>query len=311
MMAARSSDQRIASWAFGSILILFALFLMVWGPESLPLWKQRLLGFLCALLSGLFSYFFIGTASFLPNRIPVKASGGVAVFLIVLWWWFSGLAPIPVAKITPQDLSATIRISAIDEESESVVEQLDKLLGVDPVVSLKITTDSPISGIVWSNQFRQATETTSQLKSANAMKSEERHPTVDGTTVTKIVRFNEFVGQLGKFEDRQNLAGSSLVALLSTKTTDFALVNEILDKHRASAQEAFDDHYKPTASDKTALEDANSSLAALPLKAVITVYVDGEPIWSSTGYLARLWEGDEDVRGLINVYFVQSKYASV
>ena len=310
-MATRSSDQRIASWVFGSILVLFALFLMVWGPESLPLWKQRLLGFLCALLSGLFSYFFIGTASFLPNRIPIKASGGVAVFLIVLWWWFSGLAPIQVTKITPQDFSAAIRISAVDDESETVVEQLDKLLGVDPVFSLKITTDSPVHGGVWSNQFRQTNDTTCQLKSANVAKSEEKHPTVDGTTVTKVVRFNEFVGQIGKFGDKQVLTESNLVALFSTKTTDFAFLNEITYKYRESAQQTFEDHYKPTAEDKAAWENANSSLIALPLKAVITVYVGGEPIWKSTGYLARVWEGDEDVRGLIAVYFVQSKYSSV
>jgi hypothetical protein len=118
-MATRSSDQRIASWAFGSLLVFFAMFLMVWGPDSLPLWKQRLLGFLCALLSGLFSYFFIGTASFLPNKLPIRASGGVAIFLLVLWWWFSGLAPIQVTRPESQSEKPSVAPQEVRIEQRS------------------------------------------------------------------------------------------------------------------------------------------------------------------------------------------------
>jgi hypothetical protein len=310
-MATRSSDQRIASWVFGSLLVFFALFLMVWGPDSLPLWKQRLLGFLCALLSGLFSYFFIGTASFLPNKLPIRASGGVAIFIFVLWWWFSGLAPIQVTKISPDDFSATIRITAIDEESEKFVQQFEKLLGVDSLLSLKITTNDPVQGRVWLSQFSsRSDDSTSLLKSANIALSEERHPTVDGVAITKVLRFNEFVGLLGKFSDRQILPESSLVALLSAKTSEIGLLNEISSGHANSARAAFSAHYRLTENEHSAWESANTSLVPLPLKAEITVQINGEPVWRNTGYLARVWEGDEDVRGLIAVFFAQSKYGS-
>jgi hypothetical protein len=311
-MANRSSDQRIASWVFGSTLVLFALFLMVWGPESLPLWKQRLLGFLCALLSGLFSYFFIGTASFIPNKIPIRASGGVAVFLIVLWWWFSGLAPIQVTKITPRDFSTTIRITAIDEESEKALEQFNQLQGIDPVVSLRITTHTPLHDKVWSSQFTESSdESSAQLKSANITISEEKHPTVDGTTTTRVFRFNEFVGNLGKFDEKQKLSESSLVAMLASKSKNITLLNEVVGKYKNTSQAAFNSHYKFTGDEKSAWENSNSSLAPLPFRAEITIQVNGEPIWRSTGYLARIWEGDEDVRGVVAVFFPQSKIGSI
>jgi hypothetical protein len=86
-----------ASWVFGSLLLAFMLGVFVFAPISLPNFKQRLLAFLSALLAGFFAFFFTGTIGLsLAGRtgLTLQATGGAAAFVLVLWWWSSGLAPV-------------------------------------------------------------------------------------------------------------------------------------------------------------------------------------------------------------------------
>lgn len=94
-------DSKLASWIFGSILLAFILVVFFIAPDSLPQFKQRLLAFICALLAGFFTFFFTGTlgvniggSAGRFGQISVQAVGGVAAFVLVLWWWYSGSAPI-------------------------------------------------------------------------------------------------------------------------------------------------------------------------------------------------------------------------
>jgi hypothetical protein len=95
-------NVNLASWIFGSVLILFvmgivAFRLTVRGPREIDATAQKIIGFLCALLSGLFVYFFTGSVEVSGSSGGgplVQASGGAAVFVIVLWWWRTDHAPI-------------------------------------------------------------------------------------------------------------------------------------------------------------------------------------------------------------------------
>src|SRR5580704_15709549 len=90
----------LPSWIFGGLLLLFILGVFVWAPNKLPPFKQRLLAFICAILAGLFTFFFTGVMG-LTGRIGdwrIQATGGVAVFILVLRWWFSGRAPIEIER---------------------------------------------------------------------------------------------------------------------------------------------------------------------------------------------------------------------
>ena len=95
----------LPSWIFGGLLLVFILGVFIWAPNSLPPFKQQLLAFICALLAGLFAFFFTGIIG-LTGRIGdwrVQATGGIGVFILVLWWWFSDRAPVKAQKISAPD----------------------------------------------------------------------------------------------------------------------------------------------------------------------------------------------------------------
>jgi len=102
-----SNDSHLStpSWVFGSILLVFVLCVFVFAPNELPEFKQRILAFSCATMAGLFGYFMTGdvglrfasiTSRF--GKVTLRATGGLALFVLVLWWWFSSAAPIKSSK---------------------------------------------------------------------------------------------------------------------------------------------------------------------------------------------------------------------
>jgi hypothetical protein len=102
------NQQAAASWIFGSLLVLFLLWVFIWAPNELPEYKHRILAYLCAILAGFFAYFFAGAVTVTSKGIipfVIRASGGFALFLIILWWWFSPTAA-PV-KVIPQPTPST------------------------------------------------------------------------------------------------------------------------------------------------------------------------------------------------------------
>jgi H+/Cl- antiporter ClcA len=99
----------LASWVFGGVFTLFLMGVFVFGPDTLPEFKQRLLALFCALLAGLFGFFLTGDlavkAESLTTRfgqLKVKAGGGMALFVLMLIWWLSPLAPVTQAISTIQ-----------------------------------------------------------------------------------------------------------------------------------------------------------------------------------------------------------------
>lgn len=116
----KSKQISLATWIFGSLLFIFFIAVFVFAPASLPEFKHRLLALLSALLAAFFGYFLTGNMNIeiaKESKIgqpAVKATGGVALFVLVLWWWMSPLAPtvenndMP-AKLYEQVLSGSIR----------------------------------------------------------------------------------------------------------------------------------------------------------------------------------------------------------
>lgn len=90
--------QRLASWIFGGFSFLFLIGVFIFSPESLPAFKHKILAIISAILCGLFTYFFTGTikldAKFPKIGIVLRAAGGVAMFLVVLFWYNSDYAPV-------------------------------------------------------------------------------------------------------------------------------------------------------------------------------------------------------------------------
>jgi hypothetical protein len=87
-----SQSRSGATWVFGSVLLLFAVWVFIFAPNTLPEYKHRMLGIFLALLWGLFAFFLTGDLGLeikaLESRfgkLGVKATGGIAVFVLVLW----------------------------------------------------------------------------------------------------------------------------------------------------------------------------------------------------------------------------------
>jgi hypothetical protein len=97
------STQTRASWIFGGLFVVFVLGVFMFGPATLPDYKQRILAYVCALLAGLFALFFTGTLLLnaelpIAGKWAVQGGAGFALFLVVLFWWSGALAPVKSEK---------------------------------------------------------------------------------------------------------------------------------------------------------------------------------------------------------------------
>lgn len=97
------NTQTRASWIFGSLFVVFVLGVFMFGPATLPDYKQRILAYVCALLAGLFALFFTGSLLLnaelpIAGKWAVQGGAGFALFLIVLFWWSGALAPVKPTK---------------------------------------------------------------------------------------------------------------------------------------------------------------------------------------------------------------------
>lgn len=93
----------IATWTFGSSLLVFYICVFLFAPPALPEFKQRMLGLISALLAGLFGFFLTGaiglelkTANSPSGQLVIKATGGTALFVFMLWFWFGPFAPVAI-----------------------------------------------------------------------------------------------------------------------------------------------------------------------------------------------------------------------
>ena len=135
--------MQTASWVLGSLLLVFMIAVIAYrllAPNSRPIDEttQKLLGFLSAILAGLFAFFFTG--SIIVNVIPenkymaglgVRATGGVALFFVVLWWWRSERSPIPSEDKNVRAVATVLK------EVDEVYPQIKAVVRDEPLPSSK------------------------------------------------------------------------------------------------------------------------------------------------------------------------------
>lgn len=104
------TDSRhfIVSLVYGSLLLAFFLYLILAGPENLSGYKHQLVAIISSLLVGVFGVLLSGSINlgiespFLESKLgklAVKATGGVALFILTMLWWKSENPPIKVEEI--------------------------------------------------------------------------------------------------------------------------------------------------------------------------------------------------------------------
>jgi len=126
-----------ASWIFGSIFIVFLMGVFIFSPDSIPVFKQRLLAIFCALLAGLMGFFVTGDLSVHARslnscfgKIKVKAAGGMAMFFFVLVWWLSPLAPVASNEITRKLDEITVSQKEYENRLVRRVQEVTKRLTI-------------------------------------------------------------------------------------------------------------------------------------------------------------------------------------
>jgi hypothetical protein len=117
MTADRVRSKTLASWIFGSLLLLFVLGVFAFAPERLPEYKQKILALVMAILAGLFGYFLTGSIGIKLTALRTKlgdvnvdAAGGLALFVLVMVWWLSPLAPVGTGGV------AVVRITVLGSD---------------------------------------------------------------------------------------------------------------------------------------------------------------------------------------------------
>jgi hypothetical protein len=108
-------NQEIAAWVFGSVLLVFLLTVFTLDRfvfrdrGAMSQEQSRLLGIFCAVLAGSFAFFFTGTLGieFIgttagAGKMTAQATGGIAAFVFVLWWWRSGYGPVQSSRPRPR-----------------------------------------------------------------------------------------------------------------------------------------------------------------------------------------------------------------
>ncbi|NBB26974.1 SH3 domain-containing protein [Cellulophaga sp. BC115SP] len=128
----KNNKNSIINIVYGSLLLLFFMGLIVFGPEKLSEYKHNLIAVISSLLVGIFGYFLTGevglkiNSKFLENKvgkIAIQASGGVALFVLTMVWWRSPLTPIEKVqdKIIEEQQKGVKKIeSAIDSTSNKL-----------------------------------------------------------------------------------------------------------------------------------------------------------------------------------------------
>jgi hypothetical protein len=124
------TNEAKGSWFFGGLFAIFLLCVFVFGPESLPLYKQQILAYICASLAAFFALFFSGTLLLnaelpLPGKWVVRGGAGFALFLIVLFWWRSSAAPI-AAALEKNDGTVTSEPAKPDPKKAEQIPQIVK-----------------------------------------------------------------------------------------------------------------------------------------------------------------------------------------
>ena len=129
----RAWHTMAGTWVFGSLLFIFFVLVFTIGPDKLPEFKQRMLGISSPLLAGFFTFFLTGE---IKLRFPEmegfigeksRATGGIGIFILVLLWWSSPLAPIGLAEAVDSIKTDTLAIRSDTKEIKEGVGELGRL----------------------------------------------------------------------------------------------------------------------------------------------------------------------------------------
>jgi hypothetical protein len=328
MATNQNNDKKIGTYIFGSILLAFFIYVFVFSPDTLPIFKQRMMAFASSLLAGLFTFFFSGSIKLTGQsaetkfgKIVVQATSGVAVFILVLIWWLSPSAPIQIEKfdkkldvieeklsnIKIQDITAKVTFH-IDNVDESVPEIFKNNSQLElRIIENKNLDSNNIQG--WKNGFF-IPDKSLDILSTNQLFDRRVIQSVDLTSVELIRDYRDFKGKLNDLKDDKKWERSSFEGIICVIENNTWL--NVLKKDNDSLDlpvtfEDFISEYKVTEKQKTELTEYDYSITVFPIRAKLEVFNNGVLVGLSEGIVVKAREWDEDVRSLFVIKFPVTK----
>jgi len=94
------NQKRLASWILAGVFLSFLVALFIFGPMELPPYKLRMLSLFAATFSGAIAFFLSGEIKLVATqqskmgKLSIQAGGGIALFLVVFWYFESRFSPV-------------------------------------------------------------------------------------------------------------------------------------------------------------------------------------------------------------------------
>lgn len=181
----KSKQTSLATWIFGTLLFIFLIGVFVFAPPTLPEFKHRLLALLSALLAAFFGYFLTGDINIEIARdsklgqVAIKAAGGLALFVFVLCWWMSPLAPGPEKNNVPAKPYEQVIAGSIRSETGAPVADVRVSI---PEIGVTVKTDSMGRFKLKIKEMHQ--ETMEIMAQKDGYKPHEQYATLGNTTIS-------------------------------------------------------------------------------------------------------------------------------
>lgn len=328
MVTKQDNDKKIGTYVFGSILLAFFIYIFIFSPDTLPIFKQRMMAFASSLLAGLFTFFLSGSIKLTGQstetkfgKIAVQATSGIAVFILVLIWWLSPSAPIQVEKIDKkldvieeklssikiQDITAKVTFH-IDNADDSVPEIFKNTSQLElRIIENKSLDSNNIQG--WKNGFF-IPDNSLDILSTNQLFDRRVIQSVDLTSVELTRDYKDFKGKLNDLKDDEKWGQSSFEGIIRVVENNKWL--NVLKKNNDSLDlpVTFDDfikEYKVTDKQKIELTEYDYSITVFPIRAKLEIFNNGVLVGLSKGIVVRVREWDEDVKNLFVIKFPVTK----
>ncbi|SMO92301.1 hypothetical protein SAMN06265220_10739 [Flavobacterium nitrogenifigens] len=324
-MATKSyNDKKMGTYIFGSVLLVFFIYIFLFSPDTLPFYKQRMMAFASSLLAGLFAFFLSGSVRLTGQspetkfgKITMQAGSGIAVFILVLIWWMVSPpisadkeikeAVMELSAIKIKDITArvTFHIDNADERAPDFFKNTAEL-------ELRIIEDKDLDSLNvqgWKNGFFISGNSLDIISSTQLF-DRKLIQSVDLSSIELIRNYRDFKGKINSLKDNKKWAKSSFEGLMQVVET-----NKWLDSLKRGSDSldfpvTFDDFlalYKVTNKQKIELTEYDYRIKVYPIRAKLEVFKNDSLVGISEGIVVKVWEHDEDVRNLFVVKFPVTK----
>ena len=324
MTTRQYNDRKTGTYIFGSILLVFFIYIFLFSPDSLSFYKQRMMAFASSLLAGLFTFFLSGSIKLTGQspetkfgKINIQAGSGIAVFILVLIWWIvsppisvdkdikAAISELSTIKIKDITAKVTFHIDNADETTPDFFKNTSEL--EVRIIENKDLDSLNIQG--WKNGFF-IPDNSLDIESSTQLFDRKLIQSADLSSIELIRDYKDFKGKINNLKDNKRWLESSFEGLIQVVETNKWLDSLKKDNDSLDLPVTFDNFlalYKVTKKQKIELTEYDYRIKVYPIRATLELFKNDSLVGSSEGIVVKVWEHDEDVRNLFVIKFPVTK----